>query len=640
MMAASRASAAAAQVSVLQFSAKHIEKCVPPTTPRSLAACRQEGVDPGELRYAPRRVFETVEREHQRQLHSDVAVSEADFAGRVDLRHAAHVRHLKRDLSRVQRRWKANKKRYFRRKEAAAHITKKHAAHQLRGTPARSIFAGTTNTGPRSPRKSPNQRHRAAARAARNAAAAEETRKEERIGATLGQLGISLTDAPQWLDLDGDGDISLAELAPLEDMMGRMVVEKKRQERSLKIKLTTELNKVKMERRLAREQEKNEGRRQKQARLELAKRRREQAARAEDEAEARRAAAEQQAEEERRVRRKILAEHRKKKHHEETVRLTAAQRHRQMQMQIEMRRTETEARLAARERVEALAAAEKARKWDEEGRRLERDLKATEARRKAQAEERAEQQAAWRQRRAEEEAKMRSKTTQIEDSIEILQATHRARAQKRRKKRLAKIAVRKELNEEKTEAAFAQIARAERAKNQRFQQKQRKLAERQAARAHEEGVLLERRKLHKNLLYSKAGENVERMQQVKNRQNDHLHARAAGKHERIARLEAQRRGVREHGRQLRERMYHRKKEILRVVHRATQDDDWEDAEKLLRSMVQGHHAVAGGGSSVTRTAVTVKATTMTTSMMTMRLRQTMKPTRVVASPVARGSQRG
>jgi hypothetical protein len=53
-------------VSVFDFDASTpagLRSIKPPTTPRSLKACRDEGVHPGDLRFIPRRVFERVEEE-------------------------------------------------------------------------------------------------------------------------------------------------------------------------------------------------------------------------------------------------------------------------------------------------------------------------------------------------------------------------------------------------------------------------------------------------------------------------------------------------------------------------------------------------------------------------------------------------
>ena len=54
------------KVSVFDFDATTpagLRAIKPPTTPRSLKACKDEGVHPGDLRFIPRRVFERVEEE-------------------------------------------------------------------------------------------------------------------------------------------------------------------------------------------------------------------------------------------------------------------------------------------------------------------------------------------------------------------------------------------------------------------------------------------------------------------------------------------------------------------------------------------------------------------------------------------------
>ena len=85
-------------ISLTTLKSNNLEEVRPPNTPRSLRACSAEGIDPNELRYLPESVF---------KLHelNDHPIKRPDFDQRVQVRHAAHVKSLKRDLRRVQRRF-------------------------------------------------------------------------------------------------------------------------------------------------------------------------------------------------------------------------------------------------------------------------------------------------------------------------------------------------------------------------------------------------------------------------------------------------------------------------------------------------------------------------------------------------------
>ena len=92
------------EVSVFDFdtSGDGISKVKPPTTPRSLKACRDEERPPRRSAVHSRRVFERVEEdEGNTDQFGNNTDDPVDFAAGVDLRREIHVKQLKRDVERV-----------------------------------------------------------------------------------------------------------------------------------------------------------------------------------------------------------------------------------------------------------------------------------------------------------------------------------------------------------------------------------------------------------------------------------------------------------------------------------------------------------------------------------------------------------
>jgi hypothetical protein len=190
-------------ISISNLSSTAYQDIKPPTTPRSLRACFAESIDPNELRYLPESVF---------KLHelNEYPKKRDNFDHYVRLRHQTHIDTLITDLNRVKRRLKEQKKEALRKLD----ISRRNKRRIL--TNKRLLMEAKLGKA-----------------------------NEIELQKTLQALGIDPLNPPSWLDLDDDGNISQEELMPLKEMMRKMVVEKKRQERVLKIKLTLELQKVK-----------------------------------------------------------------------------------------------------------------------------------------------------------------------------------------------------------------------------------------------------------------------------------------------------------------------------------------------------------------------------------------------------------
>ena len=78
---------------------------------------------------------------------------------------------------------------------------------------------------------------------------------DERVKATLEDLSLNMKDLPDWLDVDGDGEITAEELAPLENVLSKLAQRKKREDKTFDLKLDRELRKAEVQERQKRKRD-------------------------------------------------------------------------------------------------------------------------------------------------------------------------------------------------------------------------------------------------------------------------------------------------------------------------------------------------------------------------------------------------
>ena len=522
---------------------ENIRKIRPPNTPRSLRACTAEGVDPGELRYLPLSVFELHElNDNPKRQH--------DFDRRVKLRHDAHIQALHRDMRRCQARYMEQRK-----------------------VALRKIEISRNNTHRILLQKADSDRKKSA--------------DHVDLGKTLTTLGINPTSPPKWLDLDGDGDVSLNELKPLETMMRKMATESKRQERKMKIQLAQELAKVKREEQDEAEREEETKRQAKKELLEVRKRHQRDVDRIEKRKE----------DEENMMTARLTSERRAKKEfqEEQTVKRTSEKKEKEHMLLRNLRLKEQENERNAQQIKRA-----NERKKDEEKRVRKAEEKwdaieiADRKRREKAERERREQQ-------REQIQKNRQRRKEM-DVVERFDRKKRIVLAKDTKKKFETIATRKNKKqakkkrkyEEKIEKQADKIENCRNFLQKKQRAKERKLKkkiqhdEQRRLKQHEEVMLeLETTKLEKLLKYQHAHLNVRRQRAAKAKRNDWIYWKREERLARLTRLEAQKRGISEHGSRVRKKMELRKETISGIVKEATSDDNWKRAEQLLTRIAQG-----------------------------------------------------
>ena len=528
---------------------KNIKNIRPPNTPRSLRACTAEGVDPGELRYLPPSVFELHElNDNPKRQH--------DFDRRVKLRHDAHIQALHRDMRRCQARYMEQRKVALRKIDIS-----RNNKHRILLQKADSDRKKSANV--------------------------DLGLGETTLGKTLTTLGINPTSPPKWLDLDGDGDVSLDELKPLETMLRKMATESKRQERKMKIQLAQELAKVKREEQDEAEREEETKRQTKKELLEVRKKYQRDVDRIEKRKEKEESMMTARLTSEKRAKREFQEEQAVKRTIEKKEKEHMLLRNLRLKEQENERNAQQMKRAKERKKDEERRVRKAEEKWDA----IEiADRKRREKAERDRREQQQEQIQKNRQRRKEmddvekfDRKKRIALAKNVNKKIETIATQKNKKQAKKKRKYKEKI----EKQADKIENCRNFLQKKQRAKERKFKKKLQH-DEQRRLKQHEEVMLeLETRKLEKLLKYQHAHLNVRRQRAAKAKKNDWIYCKREERLARLARLEKQKKGISEHGSRVRKKMELRKETISGIVKEATADDNWKRAEQLLTRIAKG-----------------------------------------------------
>ena len=532
------------KISITQFKISSIESIVPPNSPRSLRACAAEGIDPSDLRFVPRSVFELHELKEN-------PIKKPNFDKRVALRHAAHLKSLKNDLRRVQKRFLKLRKVALRKQE----ISKNNKMRILS-------------------QKADNDRKKLAG--------------DEEIQQILDTLGIDPSNPPQWLDLDGDGDISMEELKPMKHMMEKMVDEQKRQERSMKIKLTQQIHKVKQEEKEMEQRKIDDLKRDKVKLLEMKKRRQREQSKIIQMQQEEEEAAEKQLMHEKKAKIKFRKQHEQLLLEKQDLQRKTHLKNVLQKQQEDQRRIETVQRAKNRKFKEQLKIDKADAKWEEiETSRKKELARIIQLRRDTQL--KLKHRMIKRKILMEkEELKHHKKMKKIEADMTSRIENNLIRREKKRIKKIKKHNQQVLIQIEKKEACFVKIQLQRKEKKKKFYAKQKELKQRRQAQHQETVLKIEHTKLENHLKYKQAHLNAKRQKDAKSKKMNWVHSKTEEKHLRLARLKAQKKGIDQHAYQVRRNMELRKEGINQVVKDATtNDNNWGKAEKLLNTIANG-----------------------------------------------------
>ena len=524
-------------ISLTTLKSNNLEEVRPPNTPRSLRACSAEGIDPNELRYLPESVF---------KLHelNDHPIKRPDFDQRVQVRHAAHVKSLKRDLRRVQRRFMKQRTEALRKIDVSR--SNKHHIRRL---------ATTTE-----------------------------------LEQTLDSLGIDSSNPPKWLDLDGDGDISMEELKPLETMMKRMASEKRRQERSMKIKLTKQILTIQQEEKEEKERELDQLKREKQEMFKLKRKiARENARRLklQEDEEFKQEIVER---EERKAKLMFQRQHRLREEEIKKQKKQQIKANVLLKQQIDKRHQESERRAHSRHQQELEQANRAQEKWDDIEYRRQTELTKIEQQRRKQQNQEKNRHMQKKKQMEQEEIRFQKKLQKIERDIQDRLKASEIKRQRRQAKKIKKIAENVEVHAEKKDECYKKIQQQKRQKQKRYFQKQ-KDDRIKKKRMHEEMKLKhESIKLKNALKYSYAHQNARRQKEAKDKRMQWVHDKMNVKRNRLERLKSQKKGIDQHAAHVRRNMTLRKEKITDIVLEATENDAWQRAERLLTNIASGGEA--------------------------------------------------
>ena len=543
-------------VSITQLHSRNFQEIKPPTTPRSLRACAAEGIDPSELRYLPISVFEL----HELNEHPS---KRGNVAHLITVRHETHIKTLKCDLKRVQRRFKEHKKEALRKLEISR-----------------------------------SNKHRIQANKRRASAAALGLANEQELQQILKHLNIDPNAPPSWLDVDNDGSISQEELLPLRDVMKRMAVEKKRQERALKIKLSFEVAKI-QEARKDEEERRNEESRAQQRKdkkeKEKCQRNLERIQRNQEDAEF---YEEEKLHEERSRKREFQQKHEKRLVEAERLRVLEVERHAILKQQQHERKQDTYQRERKRQQVEQQRVQLAENKWESTEQQLFcREQQIEKERRAQQRLSKKKFVKAEKNRRQKEKEYRKTLILQNKDlqvKLEIGQERTTTAATKRRHKYEEVVL----LKDEKTQDCWDYIQRTQDRKETTFKKREHHKKEHRKQRQMRILLELEGNKLKKMLQERHSHLSVQRQRSAKLTKLSYLHKKTKQKEFKLRKIKEQSQNILIQTGHVRRTMERRKEHIEKIVHQLKVDDKWGPAENLLQTIAKGTHIeIAGSGAA-------------------------------------------
>jgi hypothetical protein len=532
-------------ISITQLSKANYEDIIPPTTPRSLRACKAEGIDPGELRFLPLSVFAL----HELKEHP---VKRDNFDHFVQLRHDAHVSTLITDLQKVKRRFKEQKKEALRKLD----ISRKNK-HRILSNKQRALEAklGEAN--------------------------ANELQK------TLTTLGIDPNNPPDWLDVDQDGSISQEELVPLREVMKRMTVEKKRQERVLKIKLSREIDQIQQRKQEEQDRAVLQQTQQKKLQQEIESKRRRELEQHEQKILQRETKLELQREAERTAKQLFQEHHGRRKKEEDMKKKQVLAQNLKLNKQLLQRKENNRIRDDHRKLREDEQIKHTVAKWEANDASRRKDTLLIEQQRK-------QQQLQAKQKRKDFEEKMlltkqkeqkraMQQSKLIEDKALLGKRRVRTAATLRRKK----IFVDNIKKNEKAEECNDYLRHKQEAKRLRLKEKLRKKRKRRERHHREVMLELESTKL-KNMLKNQSKRlAVERTRKIQDQKYLYVHKQTNTKNSRSDKLKQQKLNVLVQSKHVRRTMATRKKHMDTIIAQLKIDDKWGPAESLLNNIAAG-----------------------------------------------------